>query len=128
MLSVTQPHEMNAHFALGFNRRSIEDLLSLYEPDAIAQGEVNGPIHRGVQAIRSMLEGLLSLPGTMRAVNNFCLQHGDVAILRADWNVSLDDGTVLASGSSAELIRKQVDGRWLYMIDHAVGATVPRAD
>lgn len=128
MWHVLAPHRMNDTFAAGFNRRSLDGLLSLYEPDAHFKGVIEGPVHQGLDAIREQLQGLLSIPGTMRAVNNFCIQQGDLAILRADWRISADDGSVIASGSSAELVRRQPDGRWLYVIDHAVGAAMPRVD
>ncbi len=62
----------------------------------------------------------------MTSLNNFCVIHGDVALLRADWKLVASDGNVIVSGSSAEVVRKQPDGRWLYVIDHAAGAGLPR--
>lgn len=53
-------------------------------------------------------------------------RFGDLALLRADWELTTDDGAVVASGSSAELVHKQGDGRWLYVIDHAVEAGLGR--
>jgi hypothetical protein len=32
------------------------------------------------------------------------------------------NGMIVVSGSSAELIRRQADRSWLYVIDHAAGA------
>lgn len=126
MLLVKEPRQINETFAAAVNRRSLEDLLSLYEPDALAQGEPAGPVRTGIAEIREMLTGLLAVPGTMRAVNHFCLVHGDLALLRADWAITSASGEVLASASSAEIARRQPDGRWLYVIDHAVGASLPR--
>jgi ketosteroid isomerase-like protein len=60
----------------------------------------------------------------MKSTNNFCVVHGDLALLRADWELVGDDGRIVAAGSSAEVVRKQSDGRWLYVIDHA--AALPR--
>lgn len=128
MLQVLDPKSMNMTFAAGFNRRSLADLLSLYEADAQFKGQVEGPVHQGLTAIQDQLQDLLRIPGTMQAVNNFCIQQGDLAILRADWRITADDGNVIASGSSAELVRRQPDGHWLYVMDHAVGATMPRVD
>ncbi|MCV9910401.1 hypothetical protein OIV19_22725 [Brucella sp. HL-2] len=64
----------------------------------------------------------------MTSRNNFCVIHGDLALLRADWELRAADGIIVASGSAAEVIRKQADGRWLYIIDHAAGAGLPRVD
>lgn len=83
---------------------------------------------QGREGIRSAAVGLIGVPGTMHATNNCCLQKDDLALLRADWAFTTPDGQVLAHGSSAELIRQQADGRWLYVIDHAVVSSIARAD
>lgn len=123
---VTTPREMNEIFARTFNSRNLEDLLSLYEPDA-THTDPSGRTTVGA-AIRAELELLLRLPGTMVSHNNFCIENGNLALLRADWSVIDEHGGVVASGSSAEVVRRQADGRWLYVIDHAGGASLPRRD
>lgn len=75
--------------------------------------------------VEETLAGLLALPGRMTSRNRFCLVHDDLALLRADWILVSDDGETLASGSSVELVRRQADGFWRYVIDHAVGASLP---
>jgi ketosteroid isomerase-like protein len=60
----------------------------------------------------------------MVSMNNFCVVHHDLALLRADFTLR-DGNKVIASGSTAELVRKQADGSWLYVIDHAAGASIP---
>ena len=126
MTRVIDPQKMNEQFAHSFNLREVDALLALYEPDALLQADAAGPVHQGLQDIRSVLSGLLTVPGRMRSINNFCLDLGEVALLRADWDITLDNGEVIASGSSAELVRRQPGGHWLYAIDHAVGASVAR--
>ncbi|WP_460480772.1 YybH family protein [Comamonas humi] len=124
--AVTSPDHMNSAFADAFNSRSITNLLQLYEPDAVLCGDGKGVDLIGLAAIEKALGQLLQVPGRMTSLNHFCVVHGDLALLRADWELAADDGAIVASGSSAELIRKQADGRWLYVIDHAVGASLPR--
>jgi ketosteroid isomerase-like protein len=125
-LPVTSPSAMNAAFADAFNHRSIEDLLALYQPDAVLRIDDEGPDIIGQAAIAQALMQLLQVPGRMRSHNRFCIEHGELALLRADWDVTSDDGRLVVSGSSAEVVRRQGDGRWLYVVDHAVGAIVPR--
>ncbi|WP_220808594.1 nuclear transport factor 2 family protein [Delftia sp. UME58] len=120
--SITSPEHMNSAFADAFNSRSLAHLLALYEPGAVLRTSGDGTNHTGLDAITSALSQLLQAPGRMASRNHFCIIHGDLALLRADWELTTDDGAVVASGSSAELVRKQGDGRWLYVIDHAVGA------
>jgi ketosteroid isomerase-like protein len=126
MQSVAEPARMNEAFARAFNGRRLEDLLALYEDGAVLCADASGRSHRGKEAIAQALAELLAAPGTMTSVNNFCLQQGDVALLRADWTLHAAGGAVLAQGSSAEVVRRQPDGRWLYVLDHAAGAVLPR--
>jgi len=120
MPRVTTPREMNETFARIYNSRNLEDLVSLYEPGAM-HVDPSGNTTVG-SAIRAGLESLLELPGTMVSTNSFCLENGDLALLRADWTVTDERGAVVASGSSVEVVRRQSDGRWLYVIDYAGGA------
>ena len=124
--AVTSPDRMNAAFADAFNSRSIANLLQLYEPDAVLCTDGDSADVTGLAAIENALTQLLQAPGRMTSRNRFCIVHGDLALLRADWALT-DDGAIVASGSSAELVRRQPEGGWLYVIDHAVGASLPRA-
>ncbi len=124
--TVTSAQQMNATFAAAFNSRRVVNLLSLYEPAAILRTVGTTTDLTGLDAIEQALTRLLQMPGRMSSHNHFCIVNGDLALLRADWQLSADDGTTIASGSSVELLRKQADGRWLYVIDHATGAGLPR--
>lgn len=55
----------------------------------------------------------------MASNNTFCVEHGDLALLRADFTLTDGKGFVIYSGFTAEIIRKQADGSWRYVIDHA---------
>ena len=122
MFKVTAPAQMNETFARAVNTRRLETVLSLFEPDAALR--IGDTTLCGRQAIGRELEKLLALPGTMVSRNNFCIEHGDVALLRADWTIS-HDGQMVARGSSAEIVRRQPDGTWLYIVDHPAGAALP---
>ncbi|AOY94962.1 hypothetical protein BKK79_24255 [Cupriavidus sp. USMAA2-4] len=37
-----------------------------------------------------------------------------------------DSGALALAGSSAEIVRRQPDGSWRYVVDHATGASLPR--
>lgn len=125
-MKVTDPRDMNAAFARAFNSRNIDNLLALYAPDATLAVDESGRTATGLDAIATELKQLLQAPGTMTSRNNFCIVHGDLALLRADWELVDRDGTVVVGGSTAEVVRRQPDGSWRYVIDHAAGASVPR--
>lgn len=123
-MKVYQPQDMNSAFAEAFNSGSIEDLVSLYEPGAVLVPRP-GQVAEGVEAIRAALLELLSLKGFMRSDNQYALVHGDIALLRA--KVSLvgtrpDGGRLEINNHTAEVVRRQPDGSWLYILDHPYGA------
>lgn len=127
MFKVWHPQDMNATFAQAFNSREIDRLLALYEPNAVLRTQADtAHDHRGHASIVEALAPLLAVPGTMTSDNNFCLRVGDLALLRADWVLRSPQGQVLAQGSSAEVLRRQDDGSWCYLIDHAAALSAPR--
>ncbi len=63
---------------------------------------------------------------TMTLDTRYCIQSGDVALASAAWCIT---GTgpagepVEVRGTSADLLRRQTDGRWLLVIDNPFGTT-----
>jgi ketosteroid isomerase-like protein len=115
-MGVAQPSEINAAFADGFNARSVDDLLALYEPDG-AVVEIDGTVSTGVEAIRQHVINLIGLGGEMVSTNLTTVTAGEIALVTAGWTIT---GSVVApeiSGRSAEVLRRQPDGTWLYVID-----------
>jgi len=110
-MTVTDPRQMNEAFARTFNDRNIGRLLTFYESDAVLRVDGSDKDLIGIDAIAGELQQLLQMPGTMTSKNNFCVVQGDLALLRADWEIVDDTGTIVVSGSSAELARRQSDGR-----------------
>lgn len=125
MAHIADPREMNATFARLFNERKLDGLLSLYEQDAAHYNGRSLTTDVGLPAIGRALQELLALPGRMTSVNNVCLVAGELALLRADWVISDEHGRALAQGSSMEIARRQADGGWKTVIDHALGASLP---
>ena len=121
---VHDPEDMNAAFAAAYNSGDIEQLLALYEPDAILAPQP-GLRAAGLEAIREALLGLLGLGGTMRSENLYCLRSGDIALLQGSWTLSTADREgepVELASRTAEVVRRQPDGSWLYVADHAFGS------
>ena len=125
MFKVTSPGKMNETFARAFNSRDIDCLLALYEPAALLRTDESAETATRRSEIGTKLAELLELPGTMVSENNFYIQHGDLALLRADYELRDNEGAAIMSGSSAEIVRQQIDGAWTYVIDHAAGESLP---
>jgi len=126
MIKVMQPNELNRTFANLYNARDLDGLLSLYESNAAHQNAATSSTDIGLPAIEVSLRALLDLEGAMTSRNNFCITANDLALLRADWMIVDAKGREIAQGSSVEIARRQQDGSWRTVIDHAIGASIPR--
>lgn len=122
------PTELNATFAMLYNARDLDGLLSLYESQAAHHNAATRDTDIGLPAIEASLRELLALGGQMISRNNFCIVSDDLALIRADWTIGDAAGRNMAQGSSAEIARRQPDGSWRSVIDHAIGASMPRID
>jgi uncharacterized protein (TIGR02246 family) len=120
-VKVWEPQEMNTAFAAAIQSGDIEEVLSLYEPDALLAPQP-GARARGLDEIRAALTELIALGGTIESRNNYCLQVGEIALLQGEWRLvtTAPDGSLLELGSrTAEVVRRQPEGSWLYVVDHA---------
>ena len=118
------PVETHVLFQKAFNAGDLSGLMALYEPDAVLIPQPGAQPVRGTQAIRAALEGFLALKGKVELQTRHVVQHGDIALLRSAWRLkgSSDGKPVEMSHASAEVVRRQPDGSWRYIIDHPFGA------
>jgi ketosteroid isomerase-like protein len=119
-----RPEDMNAAFAEAVSSGDVERVLVLYEPEALLAPRPGGRAS-GLDEIRAALGELLALGGTMRSRNVWCMQVGELALLQGEWSLdgTAPDGSAVSLASrTSEVVRRQADGSWLYVIDHAFGA------
>ena len=123
-MAVTRPEEMNNAFAEAVSSGDVERVLALYEPHALLAPRP-GERASGLDEIRAALDELVALGRTMVSRNVWCMQVGELALLQGEWHLSgtAPDGSPLElSSRTAEVVRRQADSSWLYVIDHAFGA------
>ena len=95
--------------------------VALYE--ANASFVINtGEIVVGHAGIRKIMEGYLAAKArfTLEKVNAALCGIGDLAITRARWRAEgtgPDGAPFSLGGQSIEVVRRQPDGRWLFVID-----------
>jgi ketosteroid isomerase-like protein len=111
------PADVNGAFAAGYNSRDVEALAALYEPDAVVTNP-DGSIAAGIDAIRVHLDHLVELGGFMTSQNRYAIPNGDLALVGANWEIEFTDGRERIVGRSAEVVRRQPDGSWRYVLDH----------
>ena len=124
IFKVESPAQMNGIFAAAYNSGAVENLLALYEPQAVLITKA-GESLIGLEAIKSELQNLFKLGGTMVSENQYAFQMENVALLRAKFvlKTTTSKGDPLEiTGNTSEVVRQQSDGRWLYIIDHPFGA------
>jgi uncharacterized protein (TIGR02246 family) len=113
-----------AEFARHLHAGDLEGLLSLYEPDAVI---VRGPGDHvsGQAAMRTVMQGFIDTKGKISFKVRYAVQHGDIALLSNEYTLQGTDAAgkpFTMTGKTTEVIRRQPDGRWLFIIDHPSGA------
>jgi uncharacterized protein (TIGR02246 family) len=119
-MGVSQPQEIHQAIEDAFNAKDVDGLAALYEADARMVAP-DGSVAVGTEAIREQWQFALAMGAPMRLRTRFCIEIGDVALLRNDWN--LDSPDVEMASSACEVVRRQPDGSWRYIIDHPFGAS-----
>ena len=116
----TRAQDAHATLAAAFNTGDVATVLSMYDYDGIIVPEPGKPVS-GKAKFEEAIKAILSIKGRMEIKTVYCLQAGDVAIGRSEWNIT--DGTeVKVSAKGIELMKQQPDGSWKIVIDHAFGA------
>ena len=113
------PVEIHTLFLQAFNRRDIEALVALYEPNAVLLVDGNEVV--GHESIRKAYERSLAIRGRMTLETRAAVESGGLAVLHAGWMIEPPPGMaveVATRGVSTEVVRKQRDGTWLFVIDN----------
>ena len=126
-MGVSHPSQINERFADGVNRGDLDALVALFDEDARIV-ERDGTIAQGAAAHRVHLAGLLSLGGTMRSENRSTVIVDDIALVTAAWTITDAASSVIAAATSAEVLRRRVDGTWAYIVDHPFAGPPAVAD
>lgn len=113
--------DVHDRFEKAFNSGDVEALAAMYEPGAILVTQPNGPVS-GLDAIREAYRGFLeSKPRIhVETLAVFELSEG-IAMLHGRWvktGTQPDGSEVRIEGRNTEVVRRQPDGRWLFLIDN----------
>jgi ketosteroid isomerase-like protein len=114
-------HEL---WVAAFNDKDIDQLCVLYAENAVVHNGDEAP-HVGPKAICESLKGFLQGANKVTIETGYELRSGDLALLRSIWRIdgTDDEGNpVTTNGSGIEVVQRQADGSWLYVLDHPTGA------
>ena len=118
-MSATKPEEVDALFEKGINAGDVEAVVALYEPEGslvVAPGQVL----TGTDAIRAGIAGFIAAKANLKLEVKNVVAGGDVAMVYNDWSgtmVGPDGAKVEMNGMAIEIVRRQADGSWRFVID-----------
>ncbi|HKP11132.1 MAG TPA: SgcJ/EcaC family oxidoreductase [Blastocatellia bacterium] len=117
------PQEMYDIFKQFFDAKDADALLTLYEPDAAFVPQP-GQMVKGHAAIREALGGFLALDADFQMQPGTVVETGDIALLISKWTLKGTDpagAPVELAGQTSDVVRRQADGTWLFVIDNPYG-------
>src|SRR3954451_10332215 len=119
-MTISEPDQIHQAVEEDFNAKDLEGLVALYEKDA-RMATPDGSVAEGIDAIREQWQGFLAMNAEMKVRTRFAVVVDDIALLRNDWEVNSPDLEMASSAS--EVVRRQPDGTWKYIVDHPFGSS-----
>ena len=121
-MAAQTPEEVNPQLIDAINRGDLEGALALYEPDAAFVTEEGTVV--GHAAIRPVMEAFIATKPQLTMEPKEVVQTGDIAVTRGTWKLAgtgPDGKPIEMGGRSVEVVRRQADGTWRFVIDDPNG-------
>lgn len=112
--------DAHAALAAAFNTGDLSTVMRMYDSTGIIVPEPGKPV-TGQTKFEEAVKAILSIKGQMEIRTVYCLQTGNIAVGRSEWSIT-DGEEVKVSAKGIEVMRRQDDGSWKIVIDHAFGA------
>ena len=125
-MTANNPEEVLHAFFRAFNQGDIEAILAFYEPQGVLVAPP-GQVNEGHAALRESLSKFLAMKPTLILEKHSMVKAGDLALSLVKWTLNgtgADGKPARMQGTSSDVMRKQPDGRWLYVIDNPWGAGI----
>jgi uncharacterized protein (TIGR02246 family) len=120
-----KPEECDSLLIEAVQKGDLETALALYEPNASFVQDT-GEVVSGHAAIREVMKAFITLkPRFALKVDGVQSGDGTLALTRATWSLTGTDPEgkpVTMGGRSTEVVRRQSDGTWKFVIDNPHGA------
>ncbi len=118
------PEAVHHHWTEAINAGDLDAVMALYEPGAsLAPAPQSQPV-MGDAAIRAASQGLIALKPRYELQVRNVVQADDLALLLSPWTmtgVDAEGGAVQLTGTTSDVVRRQPDGSWLFIIDNPFG-------
>ena len=122
-MSTATPVQVLESIVSGINTGNLESLMPLYESEA-AFATQPGSLAPGAPGIREALSGFIAMNGKLELDVTRVLEVDDLALVIGVWSF---DGTgpdgepVRLAANNADVLRRQTDGTWRFVIDNPWG-------
>jgi uncharacterized protein (TIGR02246 family) len=117
------PEQVLKSIVAGINTGNLDALLPLYEPEAAFAAQP-GRLGHGLPAVREALAGFIAMKGKLDLNVTRVLEASDLALVTTVWSFTgtgPDGEPVKLAAQSADVLRRQVDGSWRFVIDNPWG-------
>jgi uncharacterized protein (TIGR02246 family) len=117
------PEQVLESIVTGINSGDLESLMPLYESDAAFAAEP-GSLAHGASGVREALTGFISMKGELDLEVTRVLEVDDLALVVGIWSFNgtgPDGEPVRLAASNADVLRRQTDGTWRFVIDNPWG-------
>jgi uncharacterized protein (TIGR02246 family) len=117
------PEQLLESIVDGINSGNLEGLLTLYE-DQAAFAAQPGTLAHGLEGIGGALAAFIAMKGILDLKVTRVLEASGLALVTGVWTF---DGTgpdgqpVTLTGQNADVLRRQPDGSWRFVIDNPWG-------
>ena len=111
------PEHLHTRFRAAFNRHDLDEVVSLYEVDAVLIGSGSPAV--GQAGIRAVYQRVFAAQPTIELETLGVNRVADLAMLHGKWRIrNAGSEAQTIEGRSTEVARLQPDGRWLFVIDN----------
>ena len=117
------PEQVLESIVTGINSGDLDSLMPLYESDAAFASEP-GSLAHGAPGISQALTGFISMNGELDLEVTQVLEVDDLALVTGVWSFNgtgPDGEPVQLAARNADVLRRQADGGWRFVIDNPWG-------
>ena len=117
------PEQVLESIVAGINSGDLESLMPLYEGEAAFATEP-GSLAHGPSGVSEALTGFISMKGELDLEVTRVLEVGDLALVTGVWSFNgtgPDGEPVRLAAKNADVLRRQDDGTWRFVIDNPWG-------
>ena len=122
-MSTATPEQVLESIVTGINTGDLEGLMPLYESEAAFATEP-GSLAHGAPGVGHALTGFISMNGELDLEVTRVLEVDDLALVVGFWSfegTGPDGEPVRLESRNADVLRRQGDGSWRFVIDNPWG-------